>query len=517
MAKITLRQTCVIISDYEPGDCPRLERYFTLFDPITHSEYIKGMIYEPETKNLILPRGLDIYLLESLFNEKAAIEYDGDGYELSEPIMLQKLPRSDEQKQTLRFILGEGEYRQNKYKSQLCVNNNTGSGKTYVASATIAFTLMKSIVISSTRGIINQWVERLQEYTDLTTRDICIIEGSGTIHRLMSNESNRYKVYLVTHASLQQYGATYGWDKVSELFRHLRIGLKIYDEYHLNFDNMVMVDGYTNTHKTLYLSATPARSNDGENTIYQYCFKNIPAIDLFDPEKDPHTDYISLVYTSEPTPEEISDCRNQYGLDRNKYSSYVLNKENFQYLLHYIILKVKGIKGKALLYIATNNAILWIKEWIISNYPELRTKIGIYTSIITENKEAQLDKKLILSTTKSCGAAMDIYDLKLTVILDEPFKSEVIARQVLGRTRADNTQCIEAVDRGFRWCYAYYQNKLPVMRKYAKSCNEVRFGHNQLKDMVDDLLAEYHKLIQPIYFLEEGELLTPMKRINEDA
>lgn len=510
MAKITLKQTSIVIDDYTPGDCQKLEDYFTLFDPITHSEYIKGIIYEPETKKLILPRGLDIYLLEKLFNETAHMDYDSDPYELTDAIMLQKLPKDDNQKQTLRFLLGEGEYKHNKYKAQLCVNNNTGTGKTYVASATIAFTLLRTIMISSTKGIINQWLDRLQSYTDLTKKDVCIIEGSGTIFRLLASDPSRYKMYLVTHATLQSYGSTYGWDKVGELFRHLKIGLKIYDEYHLNFDNMIMVDAYTNTYKSLYLSATPARSSEGENIIYQYCFKNIPSIDLFDPETDPHTDYMGLIYSTEPTPQEISDCKNMYGLDRNKYANYVLSKENFHLMLHFIIHRIKNTYGKCLIYIGTNNAILFIKDWIEYNYPELRTKIGVYTSITTENKEAQLDKKIILSTTKSCGAAMDIYGLKLTVILDEPFKSEVLARQVLGRTRDDNTLCIEAVDRGFKQCYNYYQSKQPVMQKYAKNCYEVKVTTPSLKDKVERILDEYHSLDQPIIFYKDGELTKPL-------
>lgn len=510
MAKITLKQTSIVISDYTPGDCLQLENYFTLYDPVTHTKFIKGMVYISETKTLILPRGMDIYLLESMFSTTAHIDYSNDSYGLTDEIMLQKLPKNDEQRQTLRFILGEGEYRYNKYKAQLCVNNNTGSGKTYVASAVAAYTLIRSIMISSTKGIINQWVERLQEYTDISRKDMCIIEGSGSIFRLLVSDPAKYKIYLVTHSSLQSYGSTYGWDKVTELFVHLGIGLKIYDEYHLNFDNMVMIDGYTNTYKTLYLSATPARSSEGENTIYQYCFKNIPAIDLFNPEKDPHTEYLGLLYSSEPSAEQVSECRNQYGLDRNKYSNYVLDKDNFHLMLHYVIHRVKSIRGKALLYIGTNNAIVFIKDWISFNYPELKTKIGIYTSITTQNKEAQLDKKIILSTTKSCGAAMDIYDLKLTIILDEPFKSEVTARQVLGRTRDADTTCIEVVDRGFKQCYNYYHYKQPTMQKYAKGCVEVRLSTSQLVDKVDKILTEYKSLKQPLRFYEDGELLKPL-------
>ena len=52
---------------------------------------------------------------------------------------------------------------------------------------------------------------------------------------------------------------------------------------------------------------------------------------------------------------------------------------------------------------------------------------------------AELDKRIILSTVKSCGAAVDIKGLKLTILLAEPFKSEVQTIQTFGRTRDKDT------------------------------------------------------------------------------
>ena len=208
--KIVLQQTRILINDYTPGDAPRLEKYFTLYDPVIHTSYTKGIIYNKDTKQLILPRGLDIYLLEEIFGAVTHTDMTNDAYETTDPILLKKLPRDDDQCKTLRFILGEGEFHRNKYKSQLCVNNSTGSGKTYVASATIAYTLYRSIVISANAGIINQWVERLQEYTDITPKDICIIRGQGVINRILATDNSRYKIFLVTHSTLNEYAGNNG-------------------------------------------------------------------------------------------------------------------------------------------------------------------------------------------------------------------------------------------------------------------------------------------------------------------
>lgn len=496
MHKIVVKHSCIIINDYTPGDCTKLEGYFTLFDRTTHSKYTKGIIYDEKTKQLRLPRGLDVYILESLFQCQAMIDMNCDEYETIDQILMRYTPRDDNQKKTLRFILGKDEYRHNETKSQLCVNNNTGSGKTYVASAMIAVTLLKTIVISSTRGILSQWVDRLTEYTNVDPRDICIISGTGMINRLLATGGGKYKIFLICHKSLSSYASTKGWEAVGRLFQTLKIGLKIYDEYHLCFDNMILTDAYTNTYKSLYLSATPLLSNQEENRIYAYAFKNIASIELFDEEKDPHTAYVAIKYNSRPTPRQISECRNQYGLDRNKYASYIVQQPEFELLLWYIMNIVSHTKGKVLIYVQTNAAILVIYNWIIEHYNEYTYELGIYTSIIDPQiKESNLNKKIILSTTKSCGAAMDIKNLKKTIILAEPFKSEVLARQVLGRTRDDNTICIECVDMAFNQIYRYYKEKQPIFDKYATSRRDLVLNHATLLAKVEGI--QYQRMIHP--------------------
>ena len=498
--RLILKHTSIHVTDYKMGDCESLENYFKLYDPVAHTKYYKGVIFDEEKHEMILPRGLDVYLLENHLGVEAEIDYDYSPYDLVEPIMIKYLPRDDDQKLTLRFILGEGEYTNNKRKSQLCVNNNTGSGKTYVGSMMIAYTLYKTIVIASTNGILEQWSDRLKYFTDLTDKDICMVNGSPVINRLLQTGADRFKVFLVTHSTINAYAKANGWESINGLFSYLKIGLKIIDEYHQNFDNILYIDGYTNVYKSLYLSATPARSNEGEDRIYQYAFKNIPSIELFDEDKDPHTDYIAIRYNSRPTPSQISACKNQYGLDRNKYISYLVGQEEFHFVLYYVARICKNCNGKVLIYIGTNSSITYVKTWFDANFPELSTKIGIYTSIITENKKQMLDKKIILSTTKSCGAAMDIKGLKMTILLAEPFKSAVLARQSLGRTRDPNTTYIEFVDTGFAQTKRYYIQKLPVFEKYAKSCKDTTMNHNQLVDIYNKVCYDHETLAIPFDF-----------------
>ena len=164
--------------------------------------------------------------------------------------------------------------------------------------------------------------------------------------------------------------------------------------------------------------------------------------------------------------------------------------------------------GKHLFYIGTNEAILYVRDWIYKNFPELIGQVGIYTSIIPPDKKKQeLDKKIILSTTKSAGAAMDIKGLVETVNLAEPFKSKLIAQQTLGRTRDDNTMYKDIVDNGFYYTKKFYDFKKPVFKKYASSCVEVNLRQEELEAKYTESVRKHDGLIYPMTFLDDSDTM----------
>lgn len=514
--KIVVKHSSIVINNYELGDHPTLEGFFKLFDRVRHEEYYKGIEYIAEEKKLILPRGLDIYYLESIFKCKAVVDYNHDPYDKLDNIMIKYKPRDSVQKEALAFMIGIREYKANSAKSQLSVNLNTGKGKSYCSISTAAYLGIRSIVITSSINWLNQWKDYILEYTDIQPREILMLTGTPTVLRLLNKDISQYKFILASHATIRSYGDTYGWDKVTELFKYMRCGLKFYDEAHLSFDNMCKIDFYTNSWKTFYITATPARSDTDENRIYQLYLKNIPSIDLFDENEDPHTEYIAVKYNSKPSPKDISDCKNKYGLDRNTYTKYIANKENFFKAFRILInLFAKCKEGKCLIYVGTIDAINIISDWMKKEFPEYHDNIGIYTAKVTENKEAQLEKKIIFSTTKSCGAAMDIKDLKMTIVLAEPFKSEVLARQTLGRTRNDNTYYIELVDTGFYQINKYYNYKKPIFEKYASNCSEMSIGANELDIRCEKILKERKIKYCPIRIIENEDLYHPSYKGND--
>jgi rRNA pseudouridine-1189 N-methylase Emg1 (Nep1/Mra1 family) len=490
------------------GDSPELEWNFRIFDPITHKNSEFGMYYDKENKKLYIPSGLDLWKVRGYFGERYYKREESHPYKVfSKNVGIKYRPKDEQQEEALRFMAGVNEYEGNAYCSQLSVNLNTGKGKTYCSIATICFFKIKSIIITASNTLLSQWKDEFLKYTNFQDSDIYRISGSDSINMILMGKSSKAEeasIYLCSHGTLKSFGDTYGWDNVYRLFEYLGIGLKFFDEAHTNFENMLKIDYFTNVYKTYYVTATPGRSNFKENKIYQLSIKNVPSIDLFDENNDPHTDYIAIKWNSKPSPMIISACKNKYGIDRNKYIDWVTKTDTFYDMMRIIMELVIKCKGRVLMYIGTNDGILRVYYWICKNYPEFIGDIGIFTSLLPKDQKLkEKNKKILLSTTKSAGLGEHIQGLKMTIVLAEPFKSEIIARQTLGRTRDPKTVYIELVDMGFRYIQKFYFYKLPTFKKYASDVSDTVIDSYELQRRATNIRKERTKLQESPISMED--------------
>ena len=507
MAKIEVYRTHIEIHNYDLGDSKAIENKFGIFDYIYYKLYPKGRYYNTETRTLYLPRGTSISYLEKIIQSEAIVKSDMDPIGKIGQMKLRYKPRDEVQQEALQFMLSLGKYSRNAMHTMLSLNLPTGKGKTYCSITALSYIGYRSIIITNTNDWLAQWKAFFLEYTDIKPDEIYYISGIPTIMKLFNRDISKYKVVLCTHATLKGYANRNGWNAVHEFFKYMQFGVKIYDEAHLNFDNMFMIDCFSNTWLTYYVTATPNRSDEKEDKIYLSYFETVPSISLFDQEADPHTSYVAIRYNSDPNPMQISDCKNAYGMDRNKYTNYLVQQENFYRILRILLDMALKKGGKHLYYIGTNDAILIVKKWIYENYPELVGRVGVFTSITDkDNKKEELDKPIILTTTKSAGAAVDIPGLVETVVLAEPFKSKVLAQQTFGRTRAANTSYKDIVDTGFFFTKRFYDQKKPIFTKYATECKEITIRNKELIERSDALKAKHDSLIQPMTYFEKHDL-----------
>jgi len=496
LPKIVLKHSRIEINNYKPGDSSMLEYLFSLFDQIRHERIPLCIEYNDKNQQLILPRGMNINLLKRIFKEEPYVDKKHDEAIYTNPLPIKYIARDERQVQIIKFLVGLDEYASMKTKSQLLINSTTGSGKTFVTVASMCIEGSRMIVITGQIDWLTQWQEKILEYTPLSPENIYTITGRTSIDKLFTRDPLQYQVFLASHSTLQSYAESSknGWDAITELFRYIKCGTKVFDECHLFFTNMAALDFHTNTRKTIYLSATPERSSREENIIFQEYFKYIPSIELFDPEKDPHVNYVSVLFNSNPGPSDVRAFSvGQYGFDRNIYMNYLCHRPNFLKLVTYLIDGALHVPGKVLIYVGINDCIEYIREYVIQQFPFLTDSIGIFSSVVRDKdlKSDMLKKKFIFSTTKSAGAAKDIPDLGVCIILNEPFKSKVIARQTLGRCRADNTLYIDCIDMTCQRTKMYYYQKRPVFDMYAKSCREIYLSDDSLEQKYQEIIQRY--------------------------
>lgn len=498
--RLIVTNTAIIINNYKLGDIPDLERPFLVWNPTYHKLEPFLMYYDEEYEQLYLPVGIDLWFVQRKLGVKRFKRVEHHMYKNVGKILMRYPPRDDRQWEALYFLLGVKQYEDNKFHHILSLNLSTGIGKSYLGITTIATRRLRSIIITFSSSLLEQWKGEILKYTNLTEEDVYFIEGSNVISMIMNDRSNKAKkakVFLCTHRTLKSYGDNYGWDKIYDLFEHLKIGVKIIDEFHYNIENGWKINYYTNVKYTYLITATPGRSPFFENKIYQLSTKNIPSIELFDEDVDPHTNYAAIKYNSKPSPLVISMCKNKYGLDRMKYINWITKNPEFYKMLTILMPEVLNIlfsrRKKVLMYIGTNDGILRVYHWMCTNYPILINQIGIFSSLVDkEDKMVEKEKPLLLSTLKSAGLGEHIEGLYLTIVLAEPFKSEIQARQTLGRTRDPDTMYIELVDLGFKEIRKFYNYKIPIFNKYAASTSDTTMSSYEIDKRVQ--AAEQKKL-----------------------
>lgn len=455
------------------GQCPRLERYLQVWDKGRFCYNDVGFFIDGETNTLYLPSGMQRWVIQKNFpHERFFVKVHPDNYMKVKQIRLKYPPRDDTQKEAIDFCIGGEKYPENRKANQIFLNLNTGAGKSYCIIAISAYFSIKTAVLMYAQSWLAQWKNYILEYTDTKPKEIYTILGSASITRLLNGQVNHkpIKYYLISLGTIREYGDTNGWDKVHELFKFLYIGIKVFDEAHLQPENLFKIDFYTDVWKTYYVTATPMLSDTFKNVVYQRSYSTVPKINLFNEETDPHTDYQCIKFNSHPSAIDLSKCQSKYGFNIIQYANYLPTKKEYYQVLWLIIDWVLGRlpkDGKVLIYIGTNQSIMLTYYWLKYTYPF--HSIGIFTTIYgKEEKKKQLEKQIILSTNKSAGLAVDIKGLEYVIDIADPSKSSVVVRQKLGRTRDWDTLFIDVIDVGFPAIRRFAQERLKVFKKYAR-------------------------------------------------
>ena len=477
MSSIKAYHTRIVIPEYNLGDNPIIENSLSVWDEIRFKNNPIGYNYNEDTRELTIPRGFSINYISDLFSRPVDIISEHDKVSPAS-FRLMVEPRNDLQRKAISFLIGKDLFAYTKKYSQQSLNLQTGDGKTYCVIAALTFLKMKSLIVTPIENIKKQWYETLLKMTDIDERYILNIDGSKTIEKLLNSKKQlSYKVYLVNHRTISSYAKKNGWEKITKLFIKLGIGVKVYDEAHLEFYNMIQIDLHTNTKKTIYLTANFERSDYSENKVFEKCFRHIPKYgkETMD-EKRKHIIYVPVFFNSKPSLEDQGVVYTRMGLSKPNYITYQLEKGYMYNVLEYLINFFKEKEGKMLLLFSTIKATEQIFQYIQDL--NLGKTVGIYNSTISvEEKVTVKEKDIIISTPKSMGTGVDIPGLRI-VIMTEPYSSKITANQLAGRLREIpdiNTFYVELVDEGFAGVKKLYTKRLPVFKEKCLAMTSIKY------------------------------------------
>lgn len=483
---IKVLTSSIAIYNYKNGKYKEFKNKLSVWQKTKNGgNYITWTAYEEDEDNevLYIHKGIKLSQLMWYFPEHT-LEYDTSG----NPCKYMKLnltvePRSDIQRESIDYLLNKGEFVDYKNETQKFLCLKPGDGKTYCAINYVTQSKRIPIIVVDNDKILNQWKESFKKFTDIDDKEMFVISGSSTIKKLMKQTNNPYKVYLASHRTLDSY-CDGNWNLLNDLFQKIGIGDKIFDEAHIEWRNIFYIDINTDVKNTIYLTATPARSNYAEQEVYSCLFDGVVTYGLTESRNEKYIRYIEYLWNSHPTDYEELNMSNAHGFDSNAYNDYLIKRKYDQYfkMLKKLLgdLWDKDPNQKIAIVVNCNNMIEKLyddfsKSIFVNSTTKKakKVKVGRFCGLVPKSsRDKELDNQLILTTLKGFGKGVDVDGLCI-VINTVSASSTVIMEQLSGRLRYKEgvkKYFIQLTDNGFKQCRNHSKLRNRFMQKIAKKC-----------------------------------------------
>lgn len=340
-------------------------------------------------------------------------------------------------------FLEEAKFYTSKGCRRIFCNMQTGYGKTISMICMMSYHHMKTVIITYVDNLMKQWIDSIKSVTDFPEERILQVKGSATLEKIRDDpfDYEGYDIFLISHELLSSYGKRYGYEKISQIFSDLGIGVKIYDEAHHSIRSMIAIDSYTNVEYTYYLTADYNQSNDSKMRKYRTIFKGVPIL----PSSNKGSRYVtclSMIFDSHPP---FSDYQKiQFGLESGfsilDYSKYQIRNPYIYRCIDQILDKLfRSDKfsedGRILIFTTLIDGVKLIYDHILNKYGEISGGIAMhYSEMEPEDKEyAKNQARVIVATYGSFGVGVDSPNIQCVISCD--MISRIQANQAAGRVR----------------------------------------------------------------------------------
>lgn len=470
MPTIRVYHSHIEVTPYKAGDCIDVERASSKWDPVYHTWVPVAFFIQDET--LYLPRGFSINMLENKFNTTPIPSTKCDSYTKFKSGVAKLPPKSTTQENAIKFLTAEDDYSYTGRYSQLGLNLETGAGKTYAAVTAILKLKIKSIIIVHQAKILNQWIQTFEEKTTFNMDNLLRLTTSGMRDVLDGKISA--DIYITTHQTIAGYAREYGWDSVRDVFKKMKVGIKVIDESHKFFDDIFMIDNFSNCYKSWYLTATFGRGDFREVNLYKKSFSSLVRFGKESAGYDEERKHIIMVicyFRSRPEYGVRPNVRTGYGFSTYKYIDYELRETNNSLIeiLHKILDETERLEGKTVILSPKKDSLLKIAEDVTEYTGE---EVGtIYSDNTEEKNDENKGMRYISTTEKSIGEGADIEGIRVLINLT-PIGNPLLADQVAGRLRqySDDTETMlfYPVDITLPDCTRLLKKIMPAMKKKCK-------------------------------------------------
>ena len=468
----------ITIHPYKLGEIPALEKHLSVWVDAEYKYNPLGYDYDEKTQTLYVPRGISSIMLERQCNTRMLTNHECVKPKRFNRVTMTCAPRDRIQTQSIDFLSGYGDKVDTLKFSQQALILDTGDGKTYTTTHAIINHRMTSIIITHQDAIKMQWIDTFKTKTTMPHDYLINLQGSDSILDVISGKKEGY-IYFVNHQTLKSFAKQYGWEAVRKFFEIARIGIKVFDEAHLNFRNVLLIDFHSNVFKTFYLTANFGRTDTKEGILYKRVFSNVKQFGEETKnyaEKRKHIIYVPVLYRSTPSAYDKQYVLNNYGFSVLNFSNYALHEDpkrtQINKFLDILDIAMK-MEGRILVTVPRIDDTEFIMKTIKDEYLDLTKTIGTINSRNTKvhNEDVKENCDIIVSTIKSCGTGVDIKKLRCVINM-EPFSSHITSNQLAGRLReyspTQDTYLFDLIDTAFPTCENQYRTKLTHMKKKCK-------------------------------------------------
>jgi superfamily II DNA or RNA helicase len=137
----------------------------------------------------------------------------------------------------------------------------------------------RTIIITPNESLKQQWIKTYNTMFDYRGKQLMNIAGSNVIEGIMNDniDIENTDVFFVNHQTLRSYITSTNGYQFHNFMKKIKVGIKVYDESHMEFGNILLIDFFSNTNRTWYLTATFDRSDKTESVCFKRAFQSVEA------------------------------------------------------------------------------------------------------------------------------------------------------------------------------------------------------------------------------------------------